>query len=347
MNVNKIITILAALVLSLSVPSFSEEKEDFKWWDLRYVLDKLDFPTYFTKGVKRDLAKKKIDVNFVAGLQQGFDNNAYLSPDRYRDGYLQTNFTGGATYNFTDDLRMGLDADVYYMEYYKRNKNDLLDLSATPHFEMDFLDDKLTFETDYTIEWVYFPVDDYGRYLSNEAAFFLKNKVLKNFYHKGGARLEYRHYTNRKVISSNKTRSSDLRFDERYTGEYEAAIYLFNRLKLKENIQFYRNDSNDQYYDYYDYWAFRAKTSLTAFIMDNLYVVSSFAILHKWYDDRLTTNNLQKEKDNNYIFNVSLMYDITKSITFVTGYSYRENVSNEPLEKYSGSVVNAGFYYTF
>ncbi|MCK4462751.1 MAG: hypothetical protein KAU58_00385, partial [Candidatus Omnitrophica bacterium] len=151
----------------------------------------------------------------------------------------------------------------------------------------------------------------------------------------------------RQALGGNKLKQGDLRKDVRYTGEYEAGIYLWDFIKIKENIRIYRNDSNDQYYDYYDYYAFRTKTSLVTIFTEKLYSITSFAYTRKLYDDRLSTENSVHQKDNFYVFNASLLYELTPSFTLATGYSYRENTSNEPLEKYSGSICTVGLYYTF
>lgn len=311
------------------------------------IVDNLDVLNPITRPLKENLMRKGIELDFFGGILQGFDNNIFLDPSRTRDAFLQTSANGEVKYHFNDDVRFIGDIDVANIFYYRFNDNNLLDISAEPGIEVDFLDDRLTLEADYLIDWIYFPYDESGNYLSNRFSIFARNNVWSDFYHKAGFRLEYKHYTDRKAYGPNTVKKSDLRNDTRYTGEYEAALYLWDRTKIKQVLQLYRNDSNDQFQDYYDYWAFGSRTSLVAFFTDKFYSITSFSYIRKLYDDRLSTDNGAHQKDNLYIFNVTLLYELSSAFTLSAGYSYRENTSNEPLEKYSGSIFTIGLYYDF
>lgn len=343
----KLYLIMLALSAIFSNLSIAENETIEDKLGITYVLDKMDFITYFTKPLKGKLREHKIDLDLFGSVIQGFDNNIFLDPSRTRDAFLQNTLAGNLTYNLTDDIRFNLDTDITNILYYRFNDNNMLDIGGNPGIEFDFLDDYLTLETDYKFEWVFFPYDEDGSYLSHQISSFLKNNVCEEFYHKGGFRLEYRHYTDRKAYGSNKVKKSDLRDDFRYTYEYETGLNLLDFVKIKENLSFYRNNSNDQYYDYYDYYAFRTKTSLITIFTEKFYSIMSFAYTRKLYDDRLSTEDSTHQKDNFYVFNTSLLYELTPSFTLATGYSYRENTSNEPLDKFSGSVWTVGLYYTF
>ena len=314
---------------------------------ISYILDKMDFVTYFTKPIKQNLAQRGIDLDFFGGVIQGVDNNIFLDPSRTRDAFLQTSTSGDLTYHFTDDLRGTLDADITNIIYYRFNDNNLLDISGNPGLEVDFIKDYFTLEFDYLFDWLFSPFDEDGSYITNRYSVFLRHNACEQLYHRGGFRLEYKRFTDRKAFGSNRVKKSALRSDVRYTGEHETILYLGDNIKLRENIQLYRNDSNDQFFDYYDYFAFRSKTSAVAIFTEKLYSILSFTYTRKNYDDRLSSQNNTHQKDNLYVFNISLLYDLTPSFTLTTGYSYRENNSNEPLEKYSGSIFTVGLYYTF
>ena len=311
------------------------------------TIDKYDFISPFTSKLKDGLKEHKIDLDIFGSILQGFDNNVFLDPSRTKDGFLQSTVAVDAVYNYTNDIRLILNTDVTNISYYTKKDNNLLDLVGNPGFEMDFLDDYLTYIGDYKIEWVLFPHDKDGSYLSNEFSAYIRNNVYKGFYQQGGFKMEYRHYTNRKAYGPSAEPKSDLRDDIRYTGMYEAALYLYDFIKVKETVQFYRNDSNDQFMDYYDYYAFKTRTSLTVLFTDKLYGITSFSYTRKLYDDRLSTEHQTHEKDNLYIFNASVLYELTPSFTLSGGCSYRENTSNEPLEKFSGTIWTVGLYFTF
>lgn len=341
-----IITLVASLLFS--TPGFSvTDKKDDSLLGVGYILDKMDFITYFTRPLKQKLHDNKIDLNFMGGILQGIDNNVFLDSSRKKDGFLQNTVTGDIFYNYTDDIRLGFGMDFTDIVYYKFSDNNLIDLNFKPKFQVDFLDDRLSFETEYMFDWVCFPSDENSTYINNRMSFFLRNNVTKDFYHKGGFKLEYKNYTSGKVYNSDATRSDRERSDIRYTGEYQFGMKIYKYARIKQTVEFYRNDSNDQFMDYYDYWAVKERTSLTAYFTRKLYSISSFSLTHKMFDDRLNSNDRALEKDNLYVFNVSVLYDITPSFTLSAAYSYRENTSNEPLEKYSGSIITMGLYYSF
>jgi len=137
------------------------------------------------------------------------------------------------------------------------------------------------------------------------------------------------------------------RRDNRNQMNYEIGLHLFNKAILRTTIEFYKNNSNYQFMDYYDYWSFKVRPSFIYSITKNLYTSASFSYQQRRYDDRLSSNNDQHVQDNTYVFNTSILYDLSKSFTVAINYSYRENVSNDSLQKYSGSIVTGGLYYSF
>lgn len=311
------------------------------------LFNKLDIASKYTKPLKEKMKKEKIDFDMSLSLLQGADNNAFLNSLRKKDAFLQDTFSADMIYRHTDNVRAFLGGDITNILYYKFTDNSLLDFEVNPGMEIDCLKDSLTVITDYKFEYLSFYHDEDGSYLSQQGSVFFKNYPCDRFTHKAGFRLEYKDFTHRKALDSDSTKKNAHRQDMRYTGEYEMSFYLTRYLTIKENLQFYRNDSNDRYYDYFDYHAFRTKSSLIALFSDKFYSITSLAYTRKWYDNRLSTGNGEHEKDNLYVFNLNLLYELTPAFTLAGGLSYRENASNEPLEKYSGAIWTVGLYYTF
>jgi len=312
-----------------------------------YALDKMDMLSYFTQPLKQKLSERKIDLDFFGALIQGVDNNIFLDPSRTRDAFVETSVSSDITYNYSNDIRLAFDVYASNIIYYRFNDNNLLDISLEPGFEIDFFDDYLRLSGAYMLDWTYFPHDETGSYIAHQASSFLRHNVIENFYHKAGLKLEYRNYTNRKAYDIQNEGTQNLRSDERVTGEYEAVFYLWGFIKLKENFQVYHNVSNDHYQDYYDYDAYRSKTTLIVFFTDKFYGMTSFAYTRKLFEERQTTESSMRQRDRLYYYNLSLLYELTPSFTLATDFSYRENTSNEPTEKYSGSILSIGLYYTF
>jgi len=345
--INLVLVICSAGIMNYSCADEPARVSPDEKVDIKYFFDKADVLSYLTKPVKQGLAEKKYDLSIMAGAMQGYDNNVFLDPRRDKDAYLETSVSVDTGYRYTKDIRMNMDFDIYDITYYNYTDNDMYDMSLNPGFEMDFLDDRLTFQPEYMIDWTWFPHDSNASFYSHKVSLFMKNKVFKKFYQRIGARLEYRNYTGRKTYGPNAVKKSELEVHQRYTGEYEFNFTITKKIRLRQNLQGYRNDSNNQYYDYYDYNAFRSKTTLTVFFTDKLYSITGFTYTRKKYDDRLSTKDDVHQKDDLFLFSASVFYDITASFTLNASYSYRENVSNEPLEKYSGSLMSIGLYYVF
>lgn len=327
--------------------TFAQEESIADKIGISNTLNRIDFITPPMTSLKGELREYKLDLDLFGGILQGFDNNIFLDPSRTRDGFLQNTVAADLRYLFNNDIRLKLDTEITNIIYYRFNDNDLLDMEGETGIELDFLDDYLMLDASYKFEWLFFPHDEDGSYLSNYCSLFLQNNVFEDFYQKIGFKLEYRHFTDRQTLGGNGLKQGDLREDMRYTGEYEVALSIKDIIKVRQNLQAYRNDSNDQYYDYYDYNAFRTKTSLITLFTKNFYSITSLAYTKKIYDDRLSTEDNTHQRDNFYVFGASLLYELTPSFTLTVGYSYRENVSNEPLDKFSGSVWTAGLYYSF
>ena len=106
--------------------------------------------------------------------------------------------------------------------------------------------------------------------------------------------------------------------------------------------------TTDKFQEYYDYWVYRLRPSIMFFFTEKFYTDLSFIYKHTNYKDRRSTEEAGRiEKDHTYIVNSSWYYDLTDNISLSVTYSYSENVSNDPFQKYSGSIISGGIYYSF
>jgi len=341
----KICLLLTLFLIILNISLFAEEEEI---QDKYPFLSAPDHITAMVRPAKRFLRENKIELDFFAGVLQGYDNNVDLNPDRNADGFLQTSIDTDLAYNFTDDFRFKLGSDITNILYYQFNDADLLDIYTTLGFETDLylLDFKFTLDTNYGFDVVYFPFDEDGTYLGNEVNVSAKHYINDSIYYKVGYFFLHKYFTSNKALGSNGNTTDDLRKDSRNGFDCEFGIY-FEKAVLKLKGHIFYNESNDLYYDYYDYWSWRLKPSVILLLTNKLYTIASFAYEQRNYDDRLSTKNNETVYDDTYTLNGSLLYDITPTFTLAVNYSYRENASNEPLQKYSGSIITAGAYFTF
>lgn len=340
-----ILTIL--LTVFFSVNCFAEDSLEAKAESKFDYLEAITHIEVLTDPVKRHLRKNNINLDFFGGVLQGYDNNVNLDPDRKKAGFLETSLDTEITYNYTDDIRLKVENYTTNVLYYDATDADLLDIYNKAGLEADIFDDMLTVGADYGLEFVIFPNDEDGTYLGNQAGIFIKHNISPNLYHKLGYKYLHKGFAHDKTLNSTPLRTSSLRKDNRHSFDYEAGFYFLDRAIIKTSVELYHNDSNYEYFKYYDFWSFKIKPSVILKIMDKLYASSSFSYRQRRYEDRRSSQHDAHVYDDTYSFNASLLYELTKSFTFAVNYSYRENVSNDPLQKYSGSIITGGLYYSF
>jgi len=335
-------------ILLLNTIAFAENPEaEPKEEDKYKYLKMITHLETITQPVKRHLKKHNMDLNFFAGVLGGYDNNVDLDPDRKKDGFSEISLNTEITYNYNDDLRIKLENYTTNVMYFNINEASLVDIYNEFTMETDLFDDDFKFGGEYAFEMAIFPNDEDGSYHGNHVRPYIRHNILPNLYHEFDYKFLFKWYAHDKTIHSDGYRTSNRRRDERHGIDYVAGLYIGEGALLKTKIELYHNNSNYEYRKYYDYWLFRVKPSFTVKVTKKLYASSSFAYQQRRYDGRLSSENDEHVYDDTYIYNASLLYDLTKSFTVALNYSYRENASNEPLQKYSGSIVSAGVYYSF
>ena len=344
----RILTIcLIGVLLLFSQSAFSDDAGSVRTEDKYDFLESLARLDIFTDPIKEQLRENNIDLEFFAGVLQGYDNNVNLDPDRKKDGFLEGSFNTEATYNYTDDIRLTVENYTTYLWYYTVNTANLFDIYNEAGLEMDIFDDEATLGIDYAFDLVVFPNDKNGTYVGNNFRSYIKHNITPRLYQKLSYKLSAKSFSHDTTLNGRKEKTDDPRDDLRNGGEYEIGWHANQRLTLKFKCELFRNDSNYTYFDYYDYWSWKIRPSAILMITDKLYTSASFTFQKREYYGRLSTKTQAHVYDDTYSGNLSVMYDLTKSFTAAVSYSYRENGSNEPLQNYSGSVATAGLYYSF
>ena len=129
--------------------------------------------------------------------------------------------------------------------------------------------------------------------------------------------------------------------------EYAIGKY-FKRDVVKIKFEYYYNNSNYPYLAYYDYDSYRLTLSCTHLFNKKLFGHFSFSRQIRDYTGRLLTVDLgSKEWDRTYVISSGLYYILNRSLTIGLNYTYRQNWSNEPTSRYSGSVISGGTYWRF
>jgi hypothetical protein len=195
------------------------------------------------------------------------------------------------------------------------------------------------------IEYIHSGSDDF---IDNKLEFKFKQKGLPlALYHSLKYDLSYKTYKHRHTRITAATESEEKRADLRNTVEYEVGK-TFTKDLLKIAFQYYFNNSNDGYIDFYDYNSYRISSSLTHLFNEKFFGYLSYAWQFRDYKSRtLVLDPTVEERDKTNLLTSALYYNVTKAFAIGLSYTYRCNTSNEPSQKYSGSLVSLTSYYRF
>ncbi len=291
-------------------------------------------------------SKEKMEVTGYVDIQQGYDNNVDLDSKRHKDGFLQATGNLELVYPVLDNLDFEVGSDIFSTIYYKYNRNNLFDIAPYMQFIWKVTPD-LIWRNTITFDHFEYPNEKEstynGLYLTTNLRYFFIPDVYQE------VRFEYlkRWYPDRKTFSSNGYICDKDRIDDRIRMQYNFGAY-FEKFFIGVSNQLSSNDSNDNFQQYYDFWLYRLRPSIMYFFTDSIYMDVSLVYRYMRYKDRRSTEDTgRRERDHTYIFNSSVYYDLSDDFTLGVTYSYSENVSNDPFQDYSGSVVSAGVYYNF
>jgi len=279
-------------------------------------------------------------------VQQGYDNNVDLDSKRHGDFFLQA--TGDVTvmYEATDKLKLVGGSDIFSNIYYKSNINNLLDISPFVGFDYK-VTPEITWRNRVLYDYFSFPNYKESSFSGLILTSYARQSILRDFYHEVGFEWLWRWYPEQKYYITDGQVGSKDRFDKRYRIKYNFGWYgekFFFRL----SNEFSQNDSNDQFQHYFDWYHFRFRPSVMYFFTDKIYTDVSLIYKYVHYQDRRSTDNInKKQRDNNFIFNTSLYYDVVKNVTLEATYTYSENNSNDPFQQYSGSIITVGATVSF
>lgn len=279
-------------------------------------------------------------------MQVGYDNNAYLDSNRYKDGFVQNMNNVEVTFEQTDSLDLKAGLDTFESFYFTYNTNNIVNIAPYVGFDYEIMPGLIS-RNAITYDYFYYPNYENSTFNGLKLSTYLRHYVTDNLYHEGGYEFIKRWYTDRKTYNNSGQKLGTDREDGRHRVKYKVGFQT-KKFFIRLTNEFDKNDSNDDYQDYYDYWIYRLKPSVLYFFTDKLYTDVSFIYKYTDYKDRRASDDSsKKQRDNTYIIYASLYYDLTKSLTLSATYSYSENDSNSPIQKYSGSMFSGGISYSF
>jgi len=277
---------------------------------------------------------------------QGYDNNVFLDPRRKGDTFSEGILDAKAEYSLSGRWKVFGDVAVHDITYWEATDASLVDTDVKFGFEGK-LPVNLTFTALNNVEVVAYPHYGDGTYFGEKAGFGLKQRLPHNLFQAFGYEYFYKHYTDQKSHLGWGGKSDIKRIDHRNTFDYEFGVYL-KKAMLKLSSEFFVNDSNDKFHDYYDYQSIRIGPSMIYLITDKMSAYLAYTRQFKVYENRtLPTNLTKREHDQGYTTIGSLYYEIYKNATLSLSYAYRQQRSNNPGYKYSGSITTLGAHYRF
>jgi hypothetical protein len=347
-----IFIIISAVILGLFVSSFALaiEDEDEQYATVgkgKNIIDRDPVKYIIPTILRKKYGKLKLDASASAVI--GYDANVNL--DRYdQDGsmFYQDALGLYAKYALVDDkifVKGGY--DFTWIKYFSFSDPDLTDNVFSTGLEAK-ISDNITWSGDYILDFVGFPRDEFSKYTMNAFETSVKHYLTDWLYHKIAYEIFRKDYpkwkprNNRGVVVTERGRS-----DIRNTVAHQVGVFMDNKTFLKTENKYYFNDSNELFLDFYDYHAFKTKTSLTRILTNKLYGSASFAYQRKMYTQRSVGGQEFDQRDNLYIYGISLFYDIIPSVSLGTSFDYRENNSNENQQKYEDYIVSSGVYAVF
>jgi len=317
---------------------FKEEETTEKF------LGKSEEKTY--KKVETLKEHKRYKTKLLVSATQGYDNNVFLDSRRKGDTFSEFIIDGNISYPMNGRWDFYFDASTHDITYWEATQANLIDTNLKMGFE-GRLPWGFTANVYNDIELMEYQNNDDGEYVGDKAGLLLKQKLPNNFFHSFQYEYFYKNYSDRKAFNGWGGLSDSDRIDNRNTVDYSVGKYMKNSM-VKVFGEYYLNSSNDSYLDYYDYESVKLGSSAIYLLTDKLSAYASFYEQFRHYSGRTIPDDATvKENDRGWVTTAALYYDITKSATLGLNYSYRQNKSNNPSQKYSGSITSLGLYYRF
>jgi len=285
-------------------------------------------------------------VNSILAVSQGYDNNVYLDSRRKEDGFTQLLYKTTLTSSLNDNLNGILEYGLMSLIYAEESNLNLI--TNDFRFGIDYkINSNLNFLSDYhlgIIDYVNTGVDDA---LEHTVGFKLKQKLPKKMFHSLGYELMFKDYSERRIRTITGLPVAKKREDLRSTLDYEIGKF-FPKDLIKIKFEYYNNNANERYLHYYDYDSYTGTLSLTHLLTKKMFLYLSYARQIIDYRNRtITVNNGLCQEDKDYILTSSLYYNLQKNLTVGLSFTYRKQMSNEPVERYQDSVVSLSTYYKF
>jgi hypothetical protein len=286
-------------------------------------------------------------IKFLVAATLGYDNNAYLDSQRVGDAYTQQ-FLKAA---FLSPLSKKTDLELEY-EFMNLLYADEEDLDLVRNGIRAGLEHKLnkdfTLSGGYNLDIIEYTNTGKDDYIENMFDFKIRQQMSKKMFQSLEYDIFYRSFSRRHTRDPVGAEMLDReRNDLRNVFEYEIGRY-FEKDLIKLTLEYFINNSNEKYLDYYDYDSFKIGASFMHLFSQKTTGYFSLSRQYRDYDHRTLINDTSaKQEDRTYLATVGLYHTFNRELSMGLSYTYRQNKSNEPIDRYSGSLTSVSMYYRF
>lgn len=307
-----------------------------------------------TKKIRLDTEKSLVEkgkFKFLLAETVGYDNNSSLDSSREGDYFAQTFFRASFISPMSEKTQALFDYEMMNLMYASNSNLDLLRNGI--RLGMDHkLTEEINLSAAYSIDYIDYlkrKNDDVisDDYIDNAVEFKVRQALPNKMFHSATYDILFRSYNERFTRFPTAAYTTKERNDFRNTLGYEIGKFFASDL-VRVKVEYFNNNSNEQYLKYYDYDSYKIGASLTHIFNDK--ITGLLSVSRQFRDYRTRTliadaNTTELEKTG--LATAALFYAMNKSVSFGLNYTYRQNTSNEPLDKYSGSLISLSTYIKF
>jgi hypothetical protein len=336
----KLFILLYLVSNCVSLPVFADEEDARdKHKDLQQV------PAQKAAGAVSGI-QDRLSHSFYIGALEGYDNNVYLDPRRKGDTFDQVMADAVFRYRLNDKLDIKARYDFTSITYHRFTDVSMLDNQISASFEY-YPQARIRAEAGYLIDFVdYFKGKD-SDFMMDGPFGGIRYYIDRKTYVGGMYHYSTYDYRARKTRDSSNQVRDITRKDKRNTIMAEFATYA-GKLFVKVKNTYFWNNSNDQYLDFYDYNSERISLYTAYPLTEKFTVFLNGGYQRKDFKSRTTTKGDNKKvNDNIMMLGGGLYYQLLPSCSISLNYSYRQNYSNDPIQRYSGSIGTLGINLTF
>jgi len=276
----------------------------------------------------------------------GYDSNVLLQSESKGAMFEETIYSFGLHRPLDNNMGMTFNYDVDYINY----NSSISATNLLNHLRLSLYKKQGPFQAGggYDFSYSYFPHEAAGDFFFHKGFVYLKNFLNRKLYHQVMFEYGYKPHVSRKALGDTISTFQDkAEVEKRSLVEYAIVYQPLMRLSLDLRARFFKNDANDRYLDFYDYSAYELSPRVRYIFNPRTDAVLNFVYLNKDYKTRTVTNETDKEEDDTYAANFILRYKLNSRNIVSLNYSYRDNSSNDNLQRYNENIFSLGWQYDF